>query len=198
MIEVPTKSVEDDIKLLEALANAEPWRDSSAWKSEKEFLNWLRSQSRRIWSRHPVKLDYVRSKELPVPEDFPNQRVKSVVECELCNHLFKKGDTEVDHLIMAGSFKSVEEFKDWIVRLLVVDFNGLRLLCKSCHSIVTLSQKLGITYEDAVVEKKAIEFSKKKVNEQKEILLALNPKADCRNADTRREEYRKLIEEGKV
>lgn len=64
----------------------------------------------------------------------------------------------------------------------------LEPVCKGCHSIITYSERYGVDFNEAKIQKKAVAFSKKKANEQKEYLRGrgINPAA---TAIDRREQF---------
>ena len=114
-------------------------------------------------------------------------------DCEICQEQSRK--FEVDHIEQVGSTANIQEWLIWIERLLVVDFSGIRILCKDCHAIVTLSQKLNCSFERAkYIEKPRIEFSKKKAKEQIDILANLGI-IPLKTKEQRVEQYVKWLEE---
>ena len=78
---------------------------------------------------------------------------------------------EIDHLNAASSLRCIEDLQGFAERLLVVTFEDIRALCKPCHSIVTLSQKKGVSLEEATLEQKVIAIDKLNVTEVKKWLL---------------------------
>jgi hypothetical protein len=74
--------------------------------------------------------------------------------------------------------------------------DDLALVCKSCHSVKTYSEKQGITFEQAVIEKRIIELTKLPVKELQELLAKHNKPSN--NASVRKQSVRELVEEGKV
>ena len=146
------------------------------WKDEKAFLQYLRGQSRRIWSRYPVKSIFKSSKTQPNFKDsgITSPRVKKVGVCNQCNNWFASSHLEVDHIVAAGSFSNWEEYCQWFARLLLLDKgeDNLQLLCNGCHTIKTHADKLNISFEEATKAKDVIAFSKLSVDKQKEKLLS--------------------------
>ncbi|AUR85203.1 hypothetical protein NVP1070O_39 [Vibrio phage 1.070.O._10N.261.45.B2] len=149
-----------------------PWEDApDLWKDEKAYCQWLRSQSRRIWARHPIKNRYKAASTVPKEELLPLKRVKfeaayprakKACDCEMCGEFFPASQIEVDHIDEAGSFTTVEEWKVWLDRLLLLGFDGIRLLCKDCHLKVTLSQRFKCDIRDVWVYQRIAEFNKLK------------------------------------
>jgi hypothetical protein len=71
----------------------------------------------------------------------------------------------VDHYpVAAGSIKSVADIGNFANNLFC-ETDNLRVLCSPCHDTHTLSEKLGITFSEAVVEQEIIAICKKKLPE---------------------------------
>lgn len=170
-----------------------PWDDLRM--TEKEFLNWLRSNTRRIWSRHPTKNAYKASKVFKAPLGKKTKKnpegMVNAYKCEICQGNFRANDTEVDHLIAGGSFSTWEEYTEWARRILWVSFDELRVLCKTgCHAAVTYAQRHNMTFKEARATKLAIEATKKSVKFQKDQLTSLGyPSNMTNNATNRRACY---------
>lgn len=170
-----------------------PWDSCSAWKDEKEFLNWLRSQTRRIWSRHPVKNSYKQQRRYKAPIGRGGRDIWAC-DCELCGKQVKSSQSEIDHIQAGGSFNDWQSYTEWARRILWVSHDDIRELCKDCHGAVTLSQRKGITFEQAKVEKAIIEKTKQSISKQKKELLAHGFTTEqTANANKRRECYRQLL-----
>lgn len=161
---------------------AKPWEDAKdVWKDEKAFCQWLRSQSRRMWSRHPIKNNYVKARLVPVakvPADMLppklTARTKYLCQCEMCGLYFPRNQMEVDHIEQAGSFLSVEDWQGFLQRLMVVGYDDIRLLCKDkCHTKVTLSQRYHCSLEEAEARQKVVVFKKMTAARQREWLELL-------------------------
>lgn len=161
-----------------------PWEDvPDLWADEKAYCNWLRSQSRRIWSRHPIKNRYkadrtVLISEIPTLKEYAaftkkHPRAKKACKCEICGVYSPASKTEVDHIDEAGSFSTVAEWKDWLDRLLLLGFSGIRLLDKDCHLKVTLSQRFKCKFEDVWVYQEIAAFNKMNATQQCKALFAL-------------------------
>lgn len=65
-----------------------------------------------------------------------NKRLKYEYQCAICKDWFPDKNIEVDHLIPAGSLRSGDDLKGFVDRLFC-EKDGLRVLCKPCHKIVT-------------------------------------------------------------
>lgn len=163
-----------------------PWEDvPEVWKDERAFCQWLRSQSRRMWTRHPVKNNYVKARMVPVAAvpsaqlaETPHSRTKSLCKCEMCGLYFPRNKIEVDHIVQAGSFLSVGDWQGFLQRLMVVGYSDIRILCKAtCHANVTMSQRFHCSLEEAKARSDAAQFKKLSVADQKEKLKLLDIRA---------------------
>ena len=65
-----------------------------------------------------------------------NKRLKYEYQCAICKDWFPDKNIEVDHLIPAGSLRSGDDLKGFVERLFC-EKDGLRVLCKPCHKIIT-------------------------------------------------------------
>ncbi len=63
---------------------------------------------------------------------------------------------EINHKVQAGSLKTKEDLGEFAGNLLFVTFDDLEAICKTCHSVVTYSQKSGMSEEDSAIEKQAL------------------------------------------
>ena len=177
-----------------------PWEESAAWKTEASFYAWLRGQLRRsVWSHYPPKNEYKASMLRPATEDDyakgVSPRTKKVGQCYLCKNWFPASHLQVDHLDQAGSLRCEDDITPFIKNLACMKDN-MRLSCKPCHETKTLADKLGITFEQAIIEKKIIAQMKLSKIKQDKVLTELG--MPCNNDKVRKESWRKLIEKGEV
>lgn len=166
-----------------------PWDNTNM--NEKEFFNWLRSVTRRIWSRHPQKNAYKKDRTFKAPIGKINNKMVNACKCEMCGETFRSAETEIDHIVAGGSFKNWKEYTEWAKRILWVTSDDIRILCKDgCHKKVTYAHKHGLTLEDADVKLKTIADMKKPTNIQIKELTDLGyPASMLTNAKKRRECY---------
>jgi len=94
--------------------------------------------------------------------------------------------------VPAGSLTKTEDIQGFTERLLYVTEDDLRYICKPCHAIVTLSERRGISFEEAKVEKQVIEFGKGKAAEQYATLAEMGA-GKITSARGRKDKYRELI-----
>lgn len=162
-----------------------PWEDvPHIWKDEKAYLNWMRSQIRRIWSRHPIKTSYIKAREVKVeyaltrPVLYPiahklSGNTKTVCRCEMCNFYFAKGKMEVDHIAGGEGFSDYAGFLEWQKRMLFLGYEDIQHLCKPCHQLVSTSQRFNCSIADAPKYQKLAEFKKLKAEAQRVKLIKL-------------------------
>lgn len=137
-------------------------------KTEAQFINWVRSALRRIWSKHPVKLTMLQDNRFR--KVSTTGRMVFHIKCEHCKKDFKMGDIEVNHKHTVGALTR-ENIGAYVDNLLFVKVGDLELLCKPCHSIVTYSERSGMSMGDAAVEKKVIKFINENSAEQQKAKL---------------------------
>jgi len=127
---------------------------------EKHVVSTVRSAIRSTWMKSNTKLAYLYMNTIPDMDD--STRTKWLVRCEICGEAFKLNDIEIDHKSGNHSFTKVEDFKSYFDNILMVGFDDLQILCKEDHAIKTLQERMGITWEDAVIEKQVIALCKSK------------------------------------
>jgi hypothetical protein len=154
-----------------------PWHEvPHVWTTESKFWSWIRSGLRSVWTSHPVKLEFIKKFRIKVKNPNPDARVAEVwgmrcVKCKGCFPLPVKKEVrlkieahtkepfnyiEINHKEEAGSLKTKEDLAKFASNLLYVTFDDLESLCKKCHSATTYSMRMGISEDDAKLEKKAI------------------------------------------
>lgn len=182
--------------------NKDPWENyPHIWPTQASFMSYIRGGIRRgLWEKHPVKLEFIKKNRIRVPlGKKTNRNPEGLVwgcRCALCGKIFRESDCQVDHIKGNHSLKTVEDILEFIKSLIFIREEDLQIVDKECHKIKSYAERNNISFKEAGFEKEAIKFSKKKVEEQKEILLALGAtKEDTKNAKIRRECYRRLLGE---
>lgn len=178
----------------------EPWGPNTPWKNKTAFFTYLRGCLRKAWSKNPIKLDKIKKERYKIPNPNPKGRVKEVWGfcCAMCGNEYPIKECQVDHINPAGKLNSTEDIEPFVKRLLYITEDDIRLVCKSCNSALAMSDKQGVTFEEARKRKKVIEFGKQSLTEQKKQLSSLNlvPVKDTKKACT--EAYEKYLNEGDV
>lgn len=130
----------------------------SGTMSEAQYLAWIRSALRSKWLRWPCRAEAIVAARRPYKG--PNKLQKYECQCAMCKEWFKQKEIEVDHYPHdAGSILSVDDIGPFVNRL-YCETTNLRVLCKPCHKVYTLSQSKGISLEDAKIEKIVTEMMK--------------------------------------
>ena len=110
---------------------------------------------------------------------------------EMCGEYFKLNEIEIDHIEGHHSFTKVEDFENYFRNILMVGFDGLQALCKDgCHATKSLAERLGISFEEAKLEKKVIEIIKSKKDRE---FLKAKGVTPASNANKRREQIREVL-----
>lgn len=140
--------------------------NSDVWKSKASLMSYIRGGVRRsLWNRHPSKVKLIKDKRLQIPNPNPNGKKPTVWggECEICNNLFIEKELQVDHIRQQGSsLKDISDIQQFIEDIVIVTRDDLRWVCKCCHEIVSYSQKMNISFEQARIEKQFIQIKKDK------------------------------------
>ena len=118
----------------------------------------MRGHIRRGWARHPVKNLYIQNHRFK--KDNGKGRLTWHVECEQCRQDFPQGKTQVDHLLPStiGGLKTSEDWGRLVTRMYYVTFDDIQILCKPCHDIKTYSERRGLSFEDAKIEKECVKI----------------------------------------
>lgn len=149
------------------------WGEGTPWRSQAEFYTYLRGCLRRAWVRHPNKIKKIHAvrfqadrldKNGEVMLDKKTGKPKKVwhCSCELCGHKGKMSEFQVDHILAAGALTCYDDLPSFALRLLYVNEDDLRVVCKKCNSILAYADKQGVTFEEAAAEKEAIEICRTK------------------------------------
>lgn len=168
-----------------------------------KLLDMVRSSLRKTWMSSPQKLAYL--EQTRIPDMNPATRTKWLWRCEICGELFKLDDINVDHIHGNHSFTKLSDFENYVENILNVPITGLQILCIEDHMIKTYLEKHKLSWDVAVLVKKAIKLEneiggkgKGVAARQKKYLLSKGFKAkDIGNEDQRRECFIKLVEKEK-
>ncbi len=150
-----------------------PWEQlPNVWKTESSFWAWVKGVLRRGWSKHPIKIEFIKMNRIRIPNPNPKGKVSHVWggKCMRCGGLFVEKDMEVDHLGGTAQLTSEDMLSGCLKKLLVVCFADLEWLCKPCHSVRSYAQRYGGTEQEAIIAKEAIRFSKLSASEQIKLL----------------------------
>lgn len=150
--------------------NKEPkimWGEGTPWKTQAEFYTYIRGCLRKAWMRHPNKIRKINAVRFKVDRldkdgnvmlDKKTGKPKQIwnCTCDICGHTGKMADFQVDHIHPAKALTCYEDLPGFVLRLLYVKEEDLRILCKQCNAIHAYADKHGISFEEARIEKEAI------------------------------------------
>lgn len=149
------------------------------WATESAYMSWLRGGIRRyLWSKNPVKLEFIKQNRVKIPNPNPRGKVKEVWGgvCALTGNTYPIGDMEVDHKEGNHSLKTLDDLVPFVKGIVMITLDDLQLVSKEAHKIKSYAEKQGISFEEAKAEKTAIELIKKGVDKQ--FLIDHNVKAE--------------------
>jgi len=156
-----------------------PWEAyPHIWKTESAFMSWLRGGIRGgLWNKHPVKLEFLKKSRIKIPNTNPRsmKRFPEVwaTKCAITGEIIPLNKAEVDHKTGEHTLRNLDDIASFIKDIVLVTEDDLQIVSKDVHKIKTLAERKGITFEDAVIEKKVIAFGNLPVKEQKSFLTAL-------------------------
>lgn len=163
-------------------------------KTDAAFKGWLSSALRQVWSNHPAKIELLNSGRMTFKSPTSNRKIYHN-KCMHCSNWFPMKDLEINHIKTVGGF-DLSYIGKQADNLLNVSVDDLERLCKACHSVVTYSERSGLSIEDAKLEKKVIAFmNDNNAAEQKRKLLKVGiepAKTTKLRRDQVREIYRKI------
>lgn len=147
----------------------EPWEEAPhIWKTKAAFFNFLRGNLRRaVWEKWPLKFEFKNEICQPPPEGYTG-RARSGAICALSGDWVGKSAAEIDHV--SGNI-SLQDWDDVLpfIQHLCCSKDNMQYVSKEAHKIKSYAEKQGITFEEALAIKKAIEICKSK--KDKEFLL---------------------------
>ena len=154
-----------------------PWEAyPDIWKSEAAFMSWLRGGIRGgLWNKHPVKLEFIKKNRIQIPNPNPKGKKPTVwgALCALTGEIVPINQVQVDHKVGNHSLRSIDDIQSFIEAIVLVTDDDLQLVSKDAHTVKSHSEKKGITFEEALIEKKVIAFGKLPVEEQKQKLTEI-------------------------
>ena len=148
---------------------------------EKEVVSWWRSTVRQMFSSSIFYRKYIRDQSTLVVNENPRSKKRYPMvkrfTCAICGEQIGSGDLEVDHLEGGNSNKTLADTDQFIKAIMFVTPDDIQVLCKDkhkvvnkkkvfvsfgCHSIKTLMQKQGCSFEEARIRKEHLLIVKEK------------------------------------
>jgi len=168
------------------------------WKTRSAVFSWIKGGIRRLWNRAPQKIELIKKNRKQIPNPNPRGTKPTVwgATCVICGKDYILKDCQIDHVVEeTASLTKIEDIQSCTEKLLLVTENDLRILCSSCHSVVSLSQRLGITFTEAQLEQKVIAFKKKNAEQQRKELTQLGIVDIMPTSAKRVAAYRRFLKE---
>lgn len=129
-------------------------------KTEQKFIAWLQKAMRKsFWTKHPVRLEMMKKGRKRLP-NADTGRICFHHQCAHCEKWFPESKIEVNHKNTVGHLH-IGNVGESFERLAIVTEEDLEKLCIECHSIVTYSERSGMTLEESAIEKKVIKYLNK-------------------------------------
>ena len=148
---------------------------------EKEVVSWWRSAVRQMFSNSIFYRKYIEDQSTLVVNENPRSMKRYPMvkrfTCAICGEQIGSGSLEVDHLEGGNSNKSFSDTDSFIKSIMFVTPDDIQVLCKDkhrvvnkkkvfvsfgCHSIKTLMQKQGCSFEEARTRKEYLLIVKEK------------------------------------
>lgn len=146
------------------------------YPTHEKYVEALRACIRKAWQFHPIKRLYKESMVRRIKNPRPNPRkgfeyVRGYV-CEICGGEFVEKDIEVDHKMGNNKFTNINSFHEYTTNILHIAPEDIQILCSypdtdvrsrvrhSCHKIKSYAESEGVSFDEALLLKKAISIEK--------------------------------------
>jgi len=164
------------------------------WESKSKFYTWLRGSLRKaVWNTSPIKITFKNSGCSPPPPEYKG-KAKSGQYCALSGEWEGKSKLQVDHKIGNVPLNDECDILDFIKHLIPPP-NSLQLVKPEAHKIKSYAEKQGISYEEAMLQKQALEICKAKKDRE---FLKSKGIVPASNATKRREQIIEYLKENKI
>lgn len=164
--------------------------------TEAKFWAFLRGCLRRgIFEKSPMKIRAKNDSKIPPPEGYTGKGKIGHI-CALSGEWVMTSKAEVDHKIGHQSLSSESDIVPFITHLLASG-EQLQVVDREMHKVKSYAERMGITFEEAKAEKKAIQIMKDLPVLEQQVILEKND-LSYKNAKERRAGLVELIKEGKL
>lgn len=162
--------------------------------TEAKFWAYLRGCLRRgIWEKSSMKFMHKNSTACAPPKGYTGRGRKGHY-CALTGEWVSVSKSESDHIEGHKPLLCEADIIPYIIHLLATE-DELQIVDKEAHKIKSYAERMGISFEEAVVQKRIIGMMKDK---KKVDRLLAKHNLPCNNDKVRREGLSKLIEEVKI
>lgn len=178
-----------------------PWEQyPDIWSTQSKFMSWVRGGIRRgLWNKYPIKLLLLSKRlERKLVGKFKNGKPKylKLGTCDVCGEEFRASQLEVDHKTGGHSLRTMEDVQAFIENMIMVAEEDLQLICKPCHKIKSHAERMGLSFDEAALEKGVVAVCKLKAAEQLAWLKERGVEP-AKNAEARKEQIREVLSEAK-
>ena len=139
---------------------------------EKEVVSWWRSAVRQMFSNSIFYRKYIGEQSTLVVNENPRSMKRYPMvkrfTCAICGEQFGSGGIELDHVEGGNTNKSFSDAESFLKAIMFVTPDDVQILCKNkhkvvnkrktlvsfgCHSIKTMQESHGCSFEEARVRK---------------------------------------------
>ena len=162
---------------------------------EKEVVSWWRSAVRQMFSSSIFYRKYIEDQSTLVVNENPRSMKRYPMvkrfTCAICGEQFGSGGIELDHVEGGNTNKSLSDADSFMKAIMFVTPYDIQVLCKDkhktvnkkkvfvsfgCHSIKTMQESHGCSFEEARVRKEhKLCVTQKRVLEELELRGVLVP-----------------------
>ncbi len=165
-------------------------------------MSWIRGGIRAgLWNEHPIKLEFLKKNRIKIPNMNPKsmERFPEVwgAKCALTGDIIPMNKVEVDHKTGNHSLKTVDDIAEFIKSIVLITEDDLQLVSKDAHKVKSYADAQGITFQEALLEKKVIAFRELPAKEQINILQNIYDVSIMKslsNATKRANAYKQYLE----
>lgn len=139
------------------------------WKTRSAVFSYLRGGIRRaLWNRCPQKVEFIKENRIKIPNPNPRGKVKQVWGgvCSVTGEVLPLNMLNVDHISGNNSLSELSDLQSFIESIALVTKQDLQFISVVAHKVKNHAEKQGISFEEAMMEKKAIELAKSKQDKQ--------------------------------
>ena len=112
-------------------------RNLGKW-TEAQYWSQVRSALRQVFSRwRPAQQAFKDAFEGEYLVNPETGRENQAYRCAVCGELHFRKQMHIDHIIPAGSLKSLEDLAGFLERLTPEDPAAFQIVCKGCHGSKT-------------------------------------------------------------
>ena len=147
--------------------------------TEKEVAASWRNTVRHAWSKSIFRQKFYLKHAVKVKNTNPRSKKRFPVvtkyKCAICEEMFTGGEIEIDYKLSENKMTDLSHAGDFIENIFFTSPDLIQILCKDkkkkvkgkfqverfgCHSVKTYQERYGVSFKEALVNKKAIDIAK--------------------------------------